>query len=357
MEKKALVFDLDGTLWNAAPASTRSWNQVLAKWGFGPALSVEQMQGISGLPFEDCVRALIPQSQSLSVSEQKHFLHELEEAEHHEIKARGGEIFAGAAEALMELTDHPLYLVSNCTDWYLDAFLKHWRGPKFIDAAFCGKYSENKRGNLEFLKKRDGLKAPLYIGDTGWDQRAAYGAGYSFLFVDFGFGKPLVSCPRAKDWAELMQFVRLSSPQDFQVQVLPQDHHAQAQAFYASVGYKILILKSDVVVVATTGEGAKKEIVGTCRLSSDAGTVVLRGVQIHPQWQRSGLGLKMIQLLEKQIPQATAVWCLPHDWLSGFYQKIGFHEVQDPSLAPAFLRERLQQTKEKYPWIILMKRE
>ncbi len=48
----ALIFDIDGTLWNASAASAKGWNQGFAQLGIDRTVSAEEIERVAGQPFE-----------------------------------------------------------------------------------------------------------------------------------------------------------------------------------------------------------------------------------------------------------------------------------------------------------------
>jgi phosphoglycolate phosphatase len=56
----ALIFDIDGTLWNACEASAKGWNTASIKLGIEKAVTAKQIESVAGLPFEDCIETLLP---------------------------------------------------------------------------------------------------------------------------------------------------------------------------------------------------------------------------------------------------------------------------------------------------------
>ena len=57
----ALVFDLDGTLWDAASASAYGWNLALEEMGLSSRATVDGIRSVSGQPFQRCVEILVPE--------------------------------------------------------------------------------------------------------------------------------------------------------------------------------------------------------------------------------------------------------------------------------------------------------
>ncbi|MBN1632179.1 MAG: HAD family hydrolase [Thermoleophilia bacterium] len=183
----ALVFDLDGTLWDAAAASTEGWNRALAELGFGPRVTVDDIRSVSGNPFERCVAVLISQVGSPSDV----LLRSLEAHERAVIERSGGTLYAGVAEGLRLLAQtYPLYVVSNCPDWYLEAFLLSSGLEELFSGWDChGTSGLPKAAMLTDLARGHGLRAAVYLGDTQGDREAAEAAGMTFVHAGYGFGE------------------------------------------------------------------------------------------------------------------------------------------------------------------------
>ena len=58
----------------------------------------------------------------------------------------------------------------------------------------------SKGKNNLLLMEREGLKAPVYVGDTEGDMNSAIEAGIPFVFCTFGFGS--VTCEHNIDKLE-----------------------------------------------------------------------------------------------------------------------------------------------------------
>ena len=56
--KCAVLFDLDGTLWDSTAAIVPAWNRVLGKWG--KTVTQADMAGIMGLTDREIARKFLP---------------------------------------------------------------------------------------------------------------------------------------------------------------------------------------------------------------------------------------------------------------------------------------------------------
>ncbi len=187
MTHDALIFDLDGTLWDAAAASTHGWNLALAEMGLPLRVTDEGIRSVSGQPFDRCVEILLPEL----VPVPEATLLFIEEHERTGIQALSGVLYEGVADGLRELfAAYPLLLVSNCPDWYVDAFFRATGlGECFTGWDCHGRSGVGKSSMLLHMQERYRLERAVYIGDTQGDQDAAQGAGMEFAFVRYGFGE------------------------------------------------------------------------------------------------------------------------------------------------------------------------
>jgi|TARA_B110000046_G_scaffold175074_1_gene199449 GNAT superfamily N-acetyltransferase len=108
----------------------------------------------------------------------------------------------------------------------------------------------------------------------------------------------------------------------------------KVNAFYQLTTYKRPVSGSDRVFVA---EDATM-IYGSVRIESLEGVQVLRGMYMHPDHVRKGIGKQLLQAIEPELC-TTDSFCIPRDHLFDFYGRAGF-KVVDPNSAPSFLSDR-----------------
>jgi phosphoglycolate phosphatase len=194
MKPDALIFDLDGTLWDAAAASAAGWTQALEEMGVPRRVDIAGIRSVSGTPFSQCVETLLPEFNPVS----KSTLRLLDAGERAGIEALGGVLYTGVADGLHRLAAvFRLFLVSNCPDWYLAVFLRRDDLRECFTAWDChGSSGMSKPAMLQRLSKRFRLGHAVYVGDTQGDRDAARDAGMEFALVRYGFG-----CANAPDLA------------------------------------------------------------------------------------------------------------------------------------------------------------
>lgn len=188
-EHESIIFDMDGTLWNASESSAKGWNAALASYGLsGIVITPRHMESVAGLPLNECVRALITDE---SAASDPHLLETIDAHEKITVEDAGGTPFEGVVEGIEALAArYPLFLVSNCQDWYLAAFWRHVPVERFFRASLChGATGASKAEMIGRTVDAHRLRNSIYIGDTDGDERAARAAGIGFGFAEYGFGK------------------------------------------------------------------------------------------------------------------------------------------------------------------------
>jgi phosphoglycolate phosphatase len=190
MKTDGLIFDLDGTLWDASSACILAWNSALQQFGLDNT-RVDQtlIAGFSGRLLEDILAEhfkIIPPEQY----ERFVKLYAAEEAI--QMKTFGGILFPNAKIVLEKLAlTYPLFIVSNCQKGYIENFLQQHDLEKFFKDFECsGNTGLPKSNNIHSLIRRNNLLKPIYIGDTQGDYEASKWNEIPFIYAGYGFGKP-----------------------------------------------------------------------------------------------------------------------------------------------------------------------
>ncbi|MCJ7932262.1 MAG: HAD family hydrolase [Chryseobacterium sp.] len=191
MSTKNLIFDLDGTLWDPRATIIKIWNEVLNKHQLiKKDLKPEDMDPYMGLLANDIVKDIVPGISDLQVQE---ILSEIVAQENEVLRIQGGILYEGVENTLKSLTNtHHLFIVSNCQDGYIEAFLEYYQFSNlFTDFESHGRTRKPKSDNIQLLMERNqvSVKDSVYIGDTQTDYDAAGSNGLPFIFCRYGFGK------------------------------------------------------------------------------------------------------------------------------------------------------------------------
>lgn len=121
-------------------------------------------------------------------------------------------------------------------------------------------------------------------------------------------------------------------------------------AFYRASGYSPAVADDDVVFVAELGG----HLVAATRICTEYGSLVLRGMRVHPDYQHQGIGSALLAFAVDRASERRC-YCLPFAHLSDFYGRAGFAVVAD-SDAPPFLLERAVRYRGKGEDVVVMAR-
>ena len=185
-----LIFDLDGTLWDSAPAVAEAWNDVFREADANlPPLTTEDVHCVMGMTMAEIGRVLQPQ---LAPEKREAVFERCCRYEVEYLQTHTGRLYPGLRETMEEMRRRgfTLAIVSNCQLGYVDAFLKgSGMGDLFDDYEEWERTGKVKGENIRLVMERNGFRKALYIGDTRKDQEAAQLAGIPFLHAAYGFGE------------------------------------------------------------------------------------------------------------------------------------------------------------------------
>lgn len=184
--KKSLIFDVDGTLWDAVDVITDSWNLTAKRCGITTTIDKNDMAGYMGQPMSAFVGLFpgTPEEKALEVLE-KCCKEEIDYLHDHP-----GKLYPNMKETIFTLSkDYDLYIVSNCQEGYIEALLDACNlRPYFRDFENYGRTGKLKAENIRILKTRCEIDKAIYIGDTLTDMEAAEANGMPFIYASYGMG-------------------------------------------------------------------------------------------------------------------------------------------------------------------------
>lgn len=201
-----LLFDMDGTLWDAVDSYIHIWNDTFAQLGIqAQPVTRNRLMGTMGLTLEQILTELVPNLDDVDA-----FLKVLDANETSMMPVLGGVLYPGVQQTLKQLSEKlPLYLVSNCGSYGLANFMQYTGlKPLFTDAVSHGENGFSKAQNIKLIVERHGLKHPVYVGDTQTDCLSAHSAGVSFVWAAYGFGRALQADATINDISELPDYLR-----------------------------------------------------------------------------------------------------------------------------------------------------
>lgn len=187
----ALVFDLDGTLWDTTGPCATAWNRVLARLGLPRRVTAADVRAVTGKSHFEAIAGAFPE---LGGDIRQRLSDETAIEDTVAILEPDGPVpphlFEGVAALVPRLAARvPLAIVSNCQQGYIEAFYAvSGLGPAFVDKECWGDTGETKAENLRRVLARNGFRKAWFVGDTEGDRVAARANGVRFAHACWGYG-------------------------------------------------------------------------------------------------------------------------------------------------------------------------
>ena len=180
----ALIFDMDGTMWDAVDTYAEIWNMAFEREGIERRITRDDLLALIGTPIDDIMRHFVPAERV------EHLLKTIADLVVTELPRLGGKLYDGVQEGVAELAKHyRLFMLSNCDELELPIFVRYAGiEPYITDTLAYGNTRLRKAENMQLLAEKYHLQHPVYIGDTAGDCREAHRAGVPFVWMSYGFG-------------------------------------------------------------------------------------------------------------------------------------------------------------------------
>ena len=190
MSVKAILFDLDGTLWDSSAQVAAGWNKCIEEKTDRPErFTVDDMHRFMGKTLDVIASMMFP---TLPKEEQLRIIRMCYRYEEDSIKADRPYFYEQEREVLERLSKkYKLAVVSNCQTGYIELYMDHCGFPElFCDFESAGATGLSKGQNIRLVMQRQGIDKCVYLGDTAGDEEAAREAGVLFIHAAYGFGTP-----------------------------------------------------------------------------------------------------------------------------------------------------------------------
>lgn len=184
----SIIFDIDGTLWDARHSITRAWNIAIGELTGTPGrLDTDGFSSQFGKTMDELYAYVFPE---MDVEKRREWGAYCVQRENEVLMEAPGDLYPAVRETLETLGEkYPLYIVSNCGAGYIEAMLHGTGLEKFFCGWMC--YADTqapKNVTLRVLAERYGLAAPVYVGDIQGDADACKKAGLPIIYASYGLG-------------------------------------------------------------------------------------------------------------------------------------------------------------------------
>ena len=202
---ESLIFDVDGTLWDAVALVAEGWNDGLQSMGFAPHCTEQSIRPLFGKTMTEIAQVVVPgvpQEQAMEVMDR------CMDGEMARLRRDPCHIFyPGVKETLTELhKTHRLFIVSNSQQGYPELCISKLGLTGCITGHLCfGDTGTSKGKTIRTLMEKYNITSCAYIGDTQGDYEATVEAGVPFLWASYGFGTPAGYAGKIDSFEELLK--------------------------------------------------------------------------------------------------------------------------------------------------------
>lgn len=186
--RKAIIFDVDGTIWDAVDRITESFQLQADQFpDVTSRVDKKTLESYMGKPMTEFAK-LFPELTNERAIE---VLDACCKYEVEYLKTHPGVLYEGIYEVFENLSkEYELYIVSNCQEGYIEALLQSCNMEQFVSGFECfGRTGMRKGRNIQILMERYEIDKAIYIGDTQLDYEATLEAGIPFIFAAYGMGE------------------------------------------------------------------------------------------------------------------------------------------------------------------------
>lgn len=208
---KAVIFDLDGTMWDSSKAVTEAYNRGLERQGYSIRLTLEDIRSAMGKTMIEIAHMFFD---SIDPAKAEQIMENCISEEMDYLKSNSGEVYANLEKTLAELYKKGWIIacVSNCQSGYIEEFYKaSGLGKYFADSECWGGTGKLKAENIRLVCERNGVDFAVYVGDTMGDYDSAVKAGTAFIHAAYGYGSVPEGVPAIHSLDELVTAVERSA--------------------------------------------------------------------------------------------------------------------------------------------------
>ena len=199
----SIIFDVDGTIWDSTQSVADSWNKAIREHSdLDLTLDPVSLSRVFGKTMTEIADALFP---ALDTEARMKLLDACYAEENRYLEDHPGLLYDGVAGTIRNFSlRYPLYIVSNCQCGYIEVMLKTSGLAPYIKDHLCfGETLRPKGETIRMLMEKNGLKSPVYVGDTQGDADACKTAGIPFIFAEYGFGDVPDAATRIQRFSDL----------------------------------------------------------------------------------------------------------------------------------------------------------
>lgn len=205
MKHDALIFDMDGTLWDATDSYVKAFNHAFETLNLPYKVDRKSLESVTGMGRIQCFEKLFPEIHSKDYD----FISvQINKSQDEVMPIFGGKMYENVFSGLEILSKkYKIFILSNCQINGIKHMIKFCKINEFITDEFAhGKNNMPKHFNIKLLIEDYDLKNPAYIGDTDGDRKDCEIAQIPFYFMTYGFGKTNIYIEKFDNFNQLTQY-------------------------------------------------------------------------------------------------------------------------------------------------------
>ena len=184
MNKKLIIFDLDGTLYKTEEVSVPALKEAFSS--FGIKLSEETILNQFGEPTEQIIENLVPKEKI----DQKELIEKAIAQKESELIPMKATLYQGVENLLKILTDrgHKLAICSNGRNDYIEEVLETTSIMKYFASIKAHTDDKSKADRIKELLSEFSVDDAVMVGDRYHDIEAAESASVKSVGALYGYG-------------------------------------------------------------------------------------------------------------------------------------------------------------------------
>lgn len=185
---KAILFDMDGTLWNTADITYKVANEVGDKYLECIHIPKETIEYCMGCNKEEVAKNYMPY---LDKEKREYISDEIMASVSKYLNKKGGNVYPGVLDTIKELSkNYELGIVTNNISEYAASFARTTNTEEYFKYLYgAASFNISKGEVIKKIIEDNNLKDVIYVGDTKMDMEAARVAGVPFIYAKYGFGE------------------------------------------------------------------------------------------------------------------------------------------------------------------------
>ena len=203
--KRAVIFDVDGTLWDSRSLVAEGYNVQLKEEGLEHLfVTVDDLTPLFGKVMTDLADTLLA---TIPVEERYDLMERCMATENRYLQDNPCHIgYPKVKETIAELSKkHRIFIVTNAQCGYAEVCIEKLGLKDYVSGWLCfGDTGTSKGKTIRTLMAKHGIEDAIYIGDTQGDYEATVEAEIPFIWCSFGFGTPDGYVAKVDSFEELL---------------------------------------------------------------------------------------------------------------------------------------------------------